>query len=193
MDKKEKYLSDEELIELYFARDERAIGETDRKYRRYLAVIAQNILGDMLDTEETVNDTYLCAWDSIPLTRPEYMSAFLAQIVRRLAINRVRARGSAKRAASENSICFDDLAEFLQSGATVEEEYECALLGRLISDFVRALPERRRYVFVERYYSGAAVGAIARELGVSIHTVYREIEKIKSDLASHLERNGVYL
>ncbi len=190
---REKVPADAELIELYFARDEGAIAETDRKYRRYLSVIAENILHDPLDTEEVLNDTYLSAWNAIPPAKPGFMPAFLAQIARRLALNKLRSRETAKRAASEYTLCFDDLAEFLHTEESIEEEYETARLGGLISDFVRSLPERTRYVFVERYYSAAAVDKIAAELEVSIHTVYREIDRIKLDLREHLERNGVYL
>ncbi len=190
---KDRILTDAELIGLYFARDEGAIGETDRKYRRYLCVIAGNILGDPLDTEEVLNDTYLSAWNAIPPARPAFMAGFLAQIIRRIAVNRVRSRAAAKRAASEYSVCLDDLAEILQGESSIEEEYEISRLGALISEYVRGLPERRRFVFVERYYSSAPVEKIAKELAVSIHTVYREIECIKTDLALHLERNGVCL
>ena len=41
--------SDEEIISLYWNRDERAIDETDLKYRRYLFAIAYNILYDQED------------------------------------------------------------------------------------------------------------------------------------------------
>lgn len=53
--KKEKELlsqglpSDEMIIELYWARDEKAITETDRKYKNYLLTIAYNIRQDRLE------------------------------------------------------------------------------------------------------------------------------------------------
>ena len=37
-------MTDHEIIELFFARDEGAIRETDKKYGRYCHSIAQNIL-----------------------------------------------------------------------------------------------------------------------------------------------------
>ena len=39
-------LSDEQIIDLYFARQERAIEETDRKYCQYLHTVAYNILAN---------------------------------------------------------------------------------------------------------------------------------------------------
>lgn len=50
---------DEEIVRMYFDRDEAAIRETDRKYGKFLFGIAYNILHDRLDCEECSNDTYL--------------------------------------------------------------------------------------------------------------------------------------
>ena len=44
--------SDQEIIALYWARDEKAIEATDVKYRRFLISVSQNILHDMQDSEE---------------------------------------------------------------------------------------------------------------------------------------------
>ena len=49
-------LDDEKIIELYWERNEQAIGETDFKYKNYLFVIAYNILNDKLDCEVA------CCW-----------------------------------------------------------------------------------------------------------------------------------
>ena len=59
-------LSDEEIVALYWQREERAIEATDVKYGKYLYTIAYNILRDGLDSEECLNDTYLGTWNSIP-------------------------------------------------------------------------------------------------------------------------------
>ncbi|MGN1002184.1 MAG: hypothetical protein ACI4PC_05385 [Oscillospiraceae bacterium] len=50
-------MEDGALVELYWARDERAIGETEKKYGPYCRSIAYGILQNREDTEETVNDT----------------------------------------------------------------------------------------------------------------------------------------
>lgn len=54
-------MKDQEIIALYWKRDENAIKETKRKYEPYLFKIAQNILNDSRDSEECINDTYLNA------------------------------------------------------------------------------------------------------------------------------------
>ena len=84
-------MSDEQIVELYWRRDERAIRETDRKYQHFLLTVAHNILRDAQDCEECLNDTYLGAWNAIPPARPKVLQAFLATIMRRTAIDRYKA------------------------------------------------------------------------------------------------------
>ncbi len=59
-------MNDQEIIALYWAKEERAISATAEKYGSYCHAIAYNILYDRFDAEECVNDTYLGAWNSIP-------------------------------------------------------------------------------------------------------------------------------
>ena len=61
-------MEDQQIIALYFQRQEQAIQETDRKYGRLCHGIAVNVLSDRQDSEECVNDTYLAAWHQIPPT-----------------------------------------------------------------------------------------------------------------------------
>ena len=72
-------MQDEMIVALYWKRDESAISETERKYGRYLSKIAYNILSDWEDSKETVNDTYLKAWNSMPTHKPGALSTYLAQ------------------------------------------------------------------------------------------------------------------
>ena len=58
-------MEDLAIIELYFARSEAAISETDKKYGKFRFSISNNILHHRLDAEESVNDTFLQAWYSI--------------------------------------------------------------------------------------------------------------------------------
>ena len=82
-------MEDSKIIELYWLRDESAIQATSRKYGPYLFKIAYNILTDTQDSEESVNDTYLKAWNSMPPHRPGLLPAFLGKITRELSIDRL--------------------------------------------------------------------------------------------------------
>ncbi len=186
-------LADEQIVELYWNRDEKAICETEAKYGKMLFAIAYNILRDKPDSEECQNDTYLCVWKRIPPIRPNVFSAFISKIMRDIAINKYKEKASKKRIPSALTVAIDDLCDFLHSGDTPESECTAKELGRLISDYVRGLSERQRFIFLERYYFCSTIENIAEELGVGLATVHREIEKIKQGLKAHLERNGVYV
>lgn len=63
-------MDDVQLIELFFARDEQAIKETDKKYGKLCFRVADNLLRNKEDAEECVNDTYLVEWNKIPPIHP---------------------------------------------------------------------------------------------------------------------------
>ena len=86
--KREFVLSDEQIIDLYFAREERAIAETDKKYCQYLHTVAYSILSNEQDAEECLQDTYIKTWNTIPPERPSIFRAFLAKITRNLSLDR---------------------------------------------------------------------------------------------------------
>ncbi len=186
-------LTDEQIIELYWKREEKAIYETEVKYGKMLIGIAYNILHDKPDAEECQNDTYLCVWRRIPPTKPTVFPAFISKIVRDIAVNKYKEKTSQKRIPSELTVSIDDLHDFLHNNNTPETEYTAKELAGLISDYLRGLSERQRFIFIERYYLAATIESIATELGVGLATVHREIEKIKRGLRAHLERNGGYV
>ena len=88
---------DNEIVELYWQRSERAIQLTHERYGGLCTRVAMNILGDPSDAEECVNDTYLKAWKSIPPERPRALGAFLTRITRNLALDRYRTKRRQKR------------------------------------------------------------------------------------------------
>lgn len=187
----DQLISDNKLIELYWQRNEQAISETDVKYGKLLYHIAFGILHDREDCDECKNDTYLGIWNAIPPTRPNLFAAFITKIMRSIAINRYHGKMTQKHIPTELTVSMDDLCEHLHDDNTPETEHDARELGKLISDFVRSLTDRQRYIFMERYYFVSTIDSIAGELCVGLATVHREIEKIKQGLRVHLERNGV--
>ncbi len=185
-------MSDGEIIELYFRRDERAISETDAKYGKYLFSVAYNVVHDRLDCEECLNDTYLDAWNAMPPERPAVLKAFLAIIMRRRAIDRYKAEKRKKRIPSELTVSLSEL-EFALSDDTPQSELEAEELCRIISDFVRSLPERRAYIFMSRYYAARPIREIANKLCVSESTINKELAAIRQDLRKMLESEGYFI
>ena len=89
-------MEDVQIVQLYFERREQAIEETAGKYGKYLFSIAHNILSSNRDAEETVNDTYLGAWNSIPPHRPHRLSTYLGKITRRISLDKWKANRTQK-------------------------------------------------------------------------------------------------
>lgn len=196
MDQNEQYkkggagIADEKIVELYWARDERAIKETDVKYGKYLFTIAYNILHDRLDCEECVNDTYLGTWNSIPPARPTVFHVFLSRITRNISINRYKKEHAAKRIPGELLVSLEELEESAPLPSMEEDDEAVRLLSRIFNEFVATLSQREEFVFVCRYYYSDKVDTIAKMLEVDTRTVYRDLEKIKSGLREKLESEG---
>lgn len=183
-------MSDEKIVDLYWQRDEQAIKETDIKYKRFLLSLANNIVHDMCDSEECLNDTYIGAWNSIPPARPVLLQSFLATIIRRTAINRFNANKRQKRIVSEYTVSLSELEDFIADDSDMNAEIEAKELGKIISNYIRSLPDRQMYIFVGRYYFAEPITKICEELGCSISTAKREIKAIKSGLKEKLESEG---
>lgn len=176
--------SDEDIIALYFARDEAAIESTHAKYGGYLYTVAYNLLHDPLDCEECRNDTYLRAWNTIPPHKPKVLQAYLTKIIRAVSVDRHRERSRQKRVPSELTVSLEELAEALP------DTEEISGLSRCLSDFVASLHPRRRLIFVCRYYCADPPDRIAAMLGITVSAVYKELKKIKKELKDHLEKEG---
>ncbi len=184
------FMSDEAIIKLFWERNERAIKETDIKYRRYLHKIAYNILYDDLDCEECLNDTYLGAWNAIPPAKPNVLKAFLAVIARRSAIDRYRISLRKRSVPSEMTVALSELEEFTESQRNTETDFDAVMLGQMLSGFIRSLPERRQIIFVGRYYYAYPIDAIAKKLGLSRSTVHKELAAIRGELKEKLKKEG---
>lgn len=182
-------ISDEQIVSLYWSRNEKAIEETDFKYNKYLFTIAYHIVHDPHDCEDCLNDTYLAAWNAIPPSRPNVLKAFLTTIVRRVAINRYHSNVR----QSEMTVSLSELEDFLSDDESVESQFDAKELGRVISDFVRLLSQRRRFIFMSRYYAAEPIDTIAKELNLSRSMVNKELAAIRKALKEKLESEGYIL
>lgn len=185
-------LPDEEIIDLYWSRDERAITATDDKYRQFLFAIAYNIVHDNLDCEECLNDTYLGTWNRIPPTRPNIFQAFLGRIMRNIAVNRYRHKTAAKRVPSEMTVSLEELEGYMRSDRTLDDEIAIGQLSESLNSFLRNLPERERLIFMCRYYYADKVLEIADMLGISRNTVTNYLGAIREGLKNHLIEEGIW-
>ena len=97
-------MEDDKIIDLFWTRDQTAIEETGIKYGSRLQRLAMKILYSREDAEESVNDTYLAAWNTIPPQRPVHFFAFLAKICRFAAYGKLDWKTAQKRQAEAEHI-----------------------------------------------------------------------------------------
>mgnify|MGYP003300513719 CR=1 FL=1 len=158
-------MKDQEIVGLYWDRNEDAIHRTQMKYGAYLSKVSYNILADLEDSKECVNDTYLAAWNSMPTNRPNNLGTYLGKITRQISIDVFRKKHREKRYASEFAISLDELGDTFSNGATPDQELDAKLLDDTINRFVCALPELTQRAFVGRYYFFDSLEDIASDCG----------------------------
>ena len=184
-------MEDTQIVDLYFARSEQAIAETDHKYGKYLFTIAHNILFSRSDAEEAVNDTYMGAWRSIPPHRPNRLSTYLGKITRRCALEKWKMNHAQKRGGGEVPLALEELSECIPGSDSPQRHMELKELTRLINVFLKTLPETEQRVFVRRYWYLCPVKTIARDFGFSESKVKSMLSRTRSKLKYHLEKEGI--
>lgn len=183
-------MDDKRIVELYFHRSERAIDETASKYGKYCFSIANNILANREDAEESVNDTYLDAWNSIPPHRPNSLALFLGRITRRISIDRYRRRNAQKRGSGEVSLVLDELYQCISENADVEIEFEKRHLAQVINQFVKSLPANEQKVFLCRYWYMDSIKSISKRFGYSESKVKSMLFRTREKLKEALRKEG---
>lgn len=180
-------MEDAQIVDLYWARSENAISETSAKYGKYCYAIAYNVLANHEDADESVNDTFLDAWNSMPPHRPSILSTFLGKITRRISIDKWRGRTAEKRGGGEIALALDELSDCIPSGHNVEHEVEAAELAKVINDFVMSLPPMDRRVFICRYWYLDSISTISRQFNFSESKIKMMLYRQRQRLLSHLE------
>ena len=184
-------LEDSKIIDLYWARKEQALAETDAKYGSYCRTIARNILRNFEDTEECVSDTWLHAWNSMPPQRPGILSAFLGRITRNLSFDRCKYQQAAKRGGGALPLALDELGECIPSAQRVEYTLEQKELAAAIDRFLRTLPERECSMFLRRYWYVDSVQLIAARYAIKENTAKSILFRTREKLRRYLAGEGI--
>jgi RNA polymerase sigma-70 factor (ECF subfamily) len=177
-------MNDQEIIALYFARDEQAIRETDVRYGKTCMQVSMNILRSRPDAEECVNDTYLKTWDSIPPARPASLCAFVCRIVRNLSLNRLKELTAAKR-GRDLTVSFEELEDCIPM-----PDGESPVLAEELATFLKTEGEVDRVLFVGRYWFACSVEELARRTGLTKRAVHMRIFRTRERLRAYLVERG---
>ncbi len=175
---------DEEIIRLYFARDEMAITETDRRYGRLCMKLSMDILRSRPDAEECVNDTYLRTWNAIPPTVPDSLCAFLLTITRNLSISRLREIYAEQR-GRHLTVPLDELSECLPARDSTDSD-----LSATLAAFVRTLDETEHRLFLGRYWYNLSVKELAAEWDITPNHATKILKRVRRKLRAYLEKGG---
>ena len=182
-------MDDLQIIELYFARDEHAIKETDRKYGKLCFRVAKNLLFNNEDSEECVNDTYLTVWNKIPPTRPNNFSAFICKITRNLSLKRLETSTAMKRSA--DAIVSLSEIEATLPDYSIAPRVEDEELGKLISAFLWSEKELDRNVFLRKYWFFDTISDIAERYSLTENNVKSLLFRSRNRLREFLKKEGI--
>ncbi len=184
-----KRMEDSRIVDLYWARDEAAISESDRKYGRMLNSLSYSLLSSHEDAEECVNDTYIGAWNSMPTARPDHLGAFLSKIVRRISIDRFRRKHSERRGGIDN-LCAE-LTECIPDTGRSFFESDGDEIRRAVNSFLHSQNDERRAMFVLRYFYSKPIEEIALRVGSGESKVKTTLHRMRGELKLLLEEEGL--
>ena len=183
-------MTDNEIVSLFWKRDERAITESLSRYGRYCHSIAYSLLHNTEDADECVNDACIAAWNSIPPHRPAMLSTFLGKLTRRAGLKRWRNSHAQKRGGGEIPSVLDELRDCIPDSMTLEDKVEERELARSISSFLKQIPNSERRVFVLRYWYLRSIEEIGKQFGYSQSKVKSMLHRTRKKLLEHLRKEG---
>ena len=184
-------MTDSQIIALFWERNEDAIQETNTAYGRKLYAVSDKILRSAQDAEESVSDTYMRAWDTIPPQRPNYFFAYLAKICRNCSLSRLQWNSAAKRSAEIVSLtqemenCIPDRSH--------ERKLEGEEIGRVLNAFLGSIPLESRLIFMRRYWYTDSIAEIAARYNISQAKVKTQLHRTRNKLQLYLAKEGIYV
>ncbi len=185
-------MEDNQIVKLYWDRNQLAIEESRKSYDKLLKRISINILASFEDSEECVNDTYLNAWNAIPPQKPNSLAAYLGRITRNLSINRWH-EYHAKKRYNGGVVLLSELSDCIPASNSVEDEIETEELTQVINNWLRTLLEEDRILFLRRYWYCESVKVLAKEYSTTPNKLAGRMFRLRIKLKQTLEGEGICL
>lgn len=185
-------MNEQDMIDLFWQRSERAVIEASEKFGSYCRRIAWNLLKNREDVEECLNDTWLAAWNRIPPDRPDRLSVYLGRITRNIALDRYDYNHAKMRNKNLNRL-LSELDECAVWADSAEVQYEKGETARLISRFLWEQEQQKRVLFIRRYWYGDTIRSIAAVTGMSESHVKSLLFRMRKSLKMYLEQEGAPL
>ena len=185
-------MKDEKIIELFFARDENAIKETEKKYGDLCRYVAGNILALREDVEECISDVMLKIWQSIPPDRPDDLAAYIGVSVRNSALNRSRSINAWKR-GGQVQIVGEEFLSLMDDGSDLASDYESRRAGMIIDSFLESMKKNDKKIFVMRYWFDLTIEQISEQTGFGKSKIKMSLMRSRNRLAEKLRKEGIII
>ena len=182
-------MEDKQIVDLYWARSETAIAETEKKYGRYCHYIAYQILLSDEDAKEVVNDTYLKTWNTIPPQCPDPLKPYVGTISRQLALDVYKEQHAQKR-GGQVPLVLDELSECIPDNDNGIDIGESIALRDALNRFVRSLPDRTQNIFVRRYWYSSSISEIANDYSMKESSLTVLLLRTRKKLKEFLNKEG---
>lgn len=186
-------IEDNDIIELFIARDESAVAEVRKKYGGLCYSIAYNVLHNKEDAEECVNDLYISLWNAVPPAAPNNLKAYICKVVRNISLLRLKYNEAGKR-NSKLSVSLSEIESALEGSEDTASDLTAAeegMAGKLISEFLRQQKSEQREVFIRRYWFMDSIKQIAMDYSFSESKVKSMLVRTRSKLKRYLKKGGI--
>ena len=182
---------DSRILEMLFARDEKALHVLTRQYGRAGRKIAREILHSEADAEEVWNDTLLHLWNAVPPAKPDDLFAYICTIAKRLSLQRLEKRNAIKRGGGQPELSLEAISErHLSAASPVEELMERSMMLDAVNRFLSAQSPDARTIFLEHYGAGKTVSEIAAEFQLTRSKVTVTLMRTRVRLRKYLSEEG---
>lgn len=185
-------MTDEKIIELFWSRDERALDETQRKYKNLCMYVAAQILTSNEDREECFNDLLLSLWNSIPPERPKNLRPYVGKAMRNHALNRSRDNNAWKRGKNYYTVG-EEYLETIEDGCNLADEFEAKRAGEVLNKVLDMLGKDDRRIFIMRFYLGMSITDVSHQLGFGESKVKVSIHRTRKKLADMMKKEGIII
>ena len=137
---------------------------------------------------QSVNDTYLAVWNTVPPKKPDPLAGYVYATGRNISLDRLKYNTAEKR-DGRYDLSIDELANCIPAPA-LEETVEARELGLAINHFLGTVNADNRALFLRRYWFGDSVQEIAKDLGLRDNAASVRLGRIRMQLREHLIKEG---
>jgi len=179
-----------ELLADFVNGNDRAFAEIVARYRRKVYSIAFQVLGNHLDADEVVQETFVRIYKRRKeLADVKYFSTFLLRIASNYAIDVLRKqRGHSQIAEDSSSLPGEVQVDLARRVATPKEDFENKRLMEEIKRALKELPPKQQLTAILHDIEGYTKAEIAEVFGCPEATVRSNLHIARNKLKKILKR-----